>query len=155
MRRGGYTLIEVLVALIIVTAMMTIGVIVGRHWVLEQKEMAFFHRIETDWNHSAMHAEMQTDGQPYKMTWWSPGHPDSNHVTFTVGAASKEQMTARVPYPETIQVASSMSVTRQSKYFFTQPKKMLLQSDLGNTYELTFEMGWARLVIKKNGDVVD
>lgn len=153
MRRRGFTLIEVLAALAVITVTLMLGVVVGRKWVQEQREMAFCQRVVTEWN--AMMVNAENSHMYYAMTiTQQPGDP-------CVATFKREQdqtvrgVTVTAPPTLGIMQFSTIAVKRNSAQQFTQPKTIMLESKSGAVYKFVLELGWGRLKFMKNDVLVE
>lgn len=152
MRRPGFTLIEVLTALVVVTAVMLLGITVGQRWVQSEREAAFMRRLETEWNSTVSKSETSGGQRLYKMDIMAE---NTTHEANNVVIYRNDVPVYKFALPTTIKRASVAEISTASSGFFTAPQSHYLNSELGSRYELTFEMGWGRLIIKKDGVPVD
>jgi prepilin-type N-terminal cleavage/methylation domain-containing protein len=149
LKRRGFTLIEVLAALVIVTAIMLLSMTVGRRWVQEQRELAFFRRVETEWNSAVVDAVSKHVGYRFQFTSATSTPPNS----ITIARDGVEIYNLDVP--QTLDVGGDLQINVGFDEAFTKPMTKKVQSALGGSYVLAFELGWGRLFITKNGVPVD
>lgn len=162
MRRPGFTLIEVLTALVVVTAVMLLGITVGQRWVQSEREAAFMRRLETEWNSTVGKAETGavTDNaltsDTYQMVFWpSTEIYGSQRYEYEVTIKRNGTDVIEIPFPRTLDGGDRIVVWAPEGGFFNSPQTVHMYSKLGTEYLLTFEMGWGRLIIKKDGVPVD
>ncbi|KRM54746.1 type II secretion system protein [Lacticaseibacillus sharpeae] len=153
MRRRGFTLIEVLAALVVITVTLMLGVVVGRKWVQEQREMAFCQRVVTEWNAMMVNAENSKDNytMEFKQASKQPctanfmhDLPNGEHVISVIAPLSLQIMNN-----------SSFTVRRKTGQNFTQPLTIMIESQSGAVYKMVLELGWGRLKLLKNGVLVE
>ncbi|MCI1284172.1 MAG: hypothetical protein LKG24_06235 [Lacticaseibacillus songhuajiangensis] len=139
-------MLEVTAALVVVTGMLLLGIVVGKRYVQTQREELFLDRVQTEWSALQERSRLNlTAGGLQFMEKQRFAHFEEKYKNGWRGND--------VPMPETIYLPSHNPSTRIEQAsggkMFASPGKISLNSTLGYHYELTFEMGWGRLIIKK------
>lgn len=146
MRRRAFTMLEVTAALVVVTGMLLLGIVVGKRYVQTQREQIFLDRVATEW--SALQERSRLDLTAGGLQFMGPQRIAHFEEKYKGGWRGND-----IPMPDTIQMLDKMDNTRVEQSsggkMFAEPKTLKLNSTLGYHYELSFEMGWGRLVIKK------
>ncbi|WDF81876.1 prepilin-type N-terminal cleavage/methylation domain-containing protein [Lacticaseibacillus pabuli] len=139
MRRRGYTLIEVLAALAIVTAMMTVGLFLGSRFVTRHNEQAYFRRVQSEWRSLQTRAEVTP--QPIAIDF----NGGSREILLTSGTTPVQ----RLPLPKSLSLLSTSRLAQNPGKQFATPRVIYVHSRLGYEYRLAFEMGWGKLIVTR------
>ena len=151
MRRRGFTMLEVTAAMAVVTALLLLGVHLGKRYVQMQREQIFLDRLETEWSALQSRARLKTGrGQ---LIFYGQGAGNVRLDLYVQGKRWNEG-TSSIPFPSTLRLfaddnVKQVIVEQSMGGMFADPATVKLVSSLGYEYKVTFEMGWGRLDIKK------
>lgn len=147
--RAGFTLIEVLAALAVITGMMVIGVRLGTRWVAEKREQTFLQRVDSEWNYATARSERTKEALAFYF------EPSTDEAPARLVLNTDVQPRYQLDFPATLSIGSPSTLSTKPDWQYAQPKTVTIKSSLGNVYTLSIEMGCARLFIHKNGVQVE